>query len=116
MGADGKKRELHTKKALDVVRPYTEEQVNEIRYSCGYDAALLANNDFFKVKRLCVDGKAALCTDERSFVSLLCLDGEGEILFDGEKYKMTKGESYFCPAGMGAFELVGKLEVICSTL
>ena len=116
VGADGKKRELHTAKALDVVRPYTDEQVNEIRYSCGYDASLLANNNFFKVKRLCVSGSEALCADEKSFVSVLCLGGEGELVFDGEKYPITKGDSYFCPAGMGAFEIAGNVEVICSTL
>ena len=116
IGADGKKRELHTAKALDVVRPYTEEQVNAIRYSCGYDPSLLANNDFFKVKRLCVSGSETLHADERSFVSLLCLDGNGAIEFDGEKYPIFKGESYFCPAGMGEFKLTGNVEIICSTL
>ena len=116
VGADGKKRELHTAKALDVVRPYTEEQVNAIRYSCGVDETLLANNDFFKVKRLCVSDCEKLTSDKNSFISLLCLDGKGEIVFNGEKYPISKGESYFCPAGMGEFQIEGSVEVICSTL
>lgn len=116
VGADGKKRELHTKKALDVVRPYTEAEVDAIRYSEGKNDDMLANNRYFKVSKKDINGKEELSAEKDSFLSLLCLDGEGELEFDGEIYPISKGDSYFCPAGMGGISVEGKLSVICSEL
>ena len=116
VGADGKKRELHTKKALDVVRPYTDAEVDAIRYSEGENNEMLANNRYFKVSKKDIDGRAELSVKGDSFLSLLCLDGEGELEFDGERYPISKGDSYFCPAGMGSLSVTGELSVICSRL
>lgn len=113
VGADGKKRELHTRKALDVVRPYTEEEVNAIRYSRGYSEGMLANSDFFSVKRLAVAHEAELCAADR-FMSVLCVEGGGYIEFEGEKFPIERGDSYFCPAKTGNFRAVGRMTLICS--
>jgi mannose-6-phosphate isomerase len=45
---------------------------------------------------------------------LLCTEGEGVIVADGERYSIVKGDSYFIPAGMGEFALEGELTVIIS--
>ena len=116
VGADGKKRELHTEKALDVVRPYTEQEVNAIRYSEGYDPEMLANNKYFKVKSIAVDGESCLSVSDRSFASILCTDGEGAILHGGERYPLKKGDSYFCPAGTGTLTLNGNLRIVWSEI
>ena len=115
VGKDGKKRELHTDKAFCVVRPYTEAEVDAIRFSRGREEGCLANCDYFKVSRICVNGERELSVGE-SFTSLLCVDGDGYIEHDGEKYEITKGDSYFCPAGMGCFNIVGELTLIASEI
>ncbi len=116
VGADGKTRELHTKKALDVSRPFSEAEVEAIRYFKGKDADMLANSRYFKVAKRDVDGVSELTVGEDSFMSLLCIDGEGTVEYNGEPYTITKGDSYFCPAGMGRITLRGRLSVICSEL
>ena len=116
VGADGKKRELHTSKALDVVRPFTEEEVRALRYSEGYDEALLVNNEYFKVWELNVCDSICLSVDKQSFTSLLCVDGDGSIVFENEEYPIKKGDSYFCPAGMGKLTIKGKIKLICSEI
>lgn len=116
VGADGKKRELHTEKALDVVRPYTEDEVNAIRYSEGYAPDMLANNKYFKVKALDIDGDVGLSVSPDSFASILCTDGEGYILHSGERYPLKKGDSYFCPAKSGELTINGELRVIWSEI
>lgn len=116
VGADGKKRDLHTEKALDVVRQYTDSEIDGIRFSRGKDDGLLANGEYFKVRKLCVSKKAELTVSEQSFTSILCVDGEGSVEHDGESYKISRGDSFFCPAGMGRCSIYGELTLICSEL
>ena len=51
-------------------------------------------------------------TDEKSFVSLLVTDGEGELTCGGEPVVVKKGDSFFLPAGSGSYAVRG----ICQTL
>ena len=118
VGADGKRRELHIEKALDVTRAFSEDEINSIRYSKGNDTAsgeLLANSDFFSVRKLVIDGRSErINVTNESFVSILCTEGEGKIAFDGEDYPVRKGNSYFLPANMGECELTGNMTAIVS--
>ena len=120
VGADGKLRELHTKKALDVIRPFTEAEIDAIRYS--RTAALdvgecLASCPYFEVHQVKPCGApVALSVDNRSFHHLLCVGGNGEIVCGGSRYPVTRGDSYFLPAGMGDYSLGGDVTVLLSTI
>ena len=118
VGTDGKKRELHIDKAIAVTKVFIDGEVEDICYSEGRtDAELLANCRYFKVGKLCLKtGSAELCVNEESFISLLAIDGEGEIIFDGESYPIKKGDSYFLPAKMGKCTVKGNIEVLVSSL
>ena len=106
-GADGKLRPLHVEKALDVIVDYTEDQINAIRYEDGYNESYLANCKYFKVEHLF--GSCTL-NAERSFIHVLCLDGEGTI--DGNTAQ--KGDSFFIPKGCENVIIEGNLEIITS--
>ena len=99
-GADGSLRELHVEKAMDVVRPFTEDEVESIRYSRRSDTLangeVLADCEFFRVEKLTVKGKNDL-PDCARMRHVLCLSGDGAFVFDGERYPISKGESYFLP-------------------
>ncbi len=117
--SEGKTRELHVEKSLAVVRPFTEDEVNAIRFEARDDeddAETLAHCRYFRVKKLCIDGERSLFSSDDSFASLLCISGEGEIAFEGEKYSIKAGDSYFIPASMKDYKICGSLEVIVSTL
>ena len=119
VGADGKKRELHIEKALDVTRAFSEDEINSIRYSKGHDALsgeLLANSEFFSVRKLTLNGQTErLDVTAESFLSILCTEGEGKLTFGGEDYSLSRGDSYFLPAGMGECDLTGRVMVIISS-
>lgn len=117
VGADGLPRELHVEKALAVARAFSDEEIEQRRYSKGREdgiGELLASSEHFSVRKLEVDGCARLSVTEESFASLLCIDGRGSILQGGEAYPIRKGDSYFLPAGMGEYELHGDVTVIIS--
>ena len=117
VGADGKKRELHVDKALAVTRPYTEDEVDAIRFSDKGRALYgesLASCEFFGASRLALNGKTDLTVTDDSFLSLICIEGSCEISFEGESYPIAKGDSYFLPAGMGDFSVLGNATLILS--
>ena len=118
-GTDGKLRQLHVEKALDVIRPYTEEEIYSIRYACGRPAAgeegtLLSDCPYFRVLHSdgagCTEGEAA----ER-FVSLLCVSGEGRLCAGDFSATVRKGDSWYLPAGLGRFVVEGEAELLLSS-
>ena len=114
--SEGKLRQLHTEKALAVIRPFTDDEVNTIRYSSPDKIGIgdcLASCKYFNVNRVNVTDEQIITADE-VFHSLLCVEGNGEIIYGNESYTISKGDSYFIPAGLGKYILKGSLTVLIS--
>ena len=121
VGADGKPRQLHSEKAIDVTRlapatrPCGRPQAKPEAFEGG-SVLPLASCDYFTVKEMEVTSHAALMADEKSFHSLLLLDGSLTLSMGGEKLEMKKGDSVFVPAGSGDYTLTGKGRLILTTV
>lgn len=113
---NGKPRELHVDKAIDVTSTKALDcsgtPMGERLEKDGYAETLLTKCELFTVKRLEIEERAVLTADESSFVSLLCLDGNGVVMHDDTCITLYKGESLFVPANFGEFEILGNLTVI----
>lgn len=112
VGKDGKPRELHIDKAVDVSNTIPPKydikpMGNEIE-SNGNISQLLTKCDLFTVDRYKITSDVTLTADENSFNHILVTDGNGEI--DGKLAK--KGDSYFVPAGYGDYTVKGDIEII----
>lgn len=112
VGKDGKPRELHIDKAVDVSNTIPPKydikpMGNEIE-SNGNISQLLTKCDLFTVDRYKITSDVTLTADEDSFNHILVTDGNGEI--DGKLAK--KGDSYFVPAGYGDYTVKGDIEII----
>ena len=117
LGKDGQPRELHVNDALNVIVNRTEEEIDAIRYSKGKSiSSNLANCDYFNVCMYDVKSAMFFNVDQKSFNSVLCLDGEGIIYCDNQTYKLSKGDSYFIPAGIGGYVVNGNVSVIVSKM
>ena len=120
VGADGKPRQLHIDKAVEVTDrippkyPTTAQGAPE-KVEGGVKT-LLRSCEYFNVNKLEVDGAMRLNADEKSFKSLLFLDGSAEIISADGKSAAVKGDSFFVPAGSGEFTISGKCEVILSDI
>lgn len=120
VGADGKPRQLHIDKAVEVTDrippkyPTTAQGAPE-KVEGGIKT-LLRSCEYFNVNKLEVDGAMELNADEKSFKSLLFLDGNAEIVSEDGKAEAVKGDSFFVPAGSGGFTISGKCEVILSDI
>lgn len=113
VGNDGKPRQLHIEKAKDVTalrpaQPYPETPTEQMS---GYKQKLLSKCEYFTTYALDIDSRAALEADKKSFVNILVLEGEGNIIADKtESFK--KGDSFFITAGTGRFAVEGKCRAI----
>ncbi len=117
-GADGKCRPLHTEKALDVVRPFSDAEIDAIRFEArtaqdGDD--VLAHCRYFSTRLLRPQGNCTF-SPEHTFASLLITEGEGTLCHAGQTYPLRKGQSWFLPAGMGACAISGPLSALLTTL
>ena len=113
VGKDGKKRDLHIEKALAVTN-----RVPIIRDKSSYPH--VADCDYFTVDKLNLDGctmrRMEGAVSEESFESILFLDGGGTISCGGERLPYRKGDSFFLPAGSGAYQIEGSCDALITTI
>jgi len=115
VGADGKPRELHIAKALDVtnLEPSPARTANALEQFTGYSRTQLASCEYFTVYEMEVTTEAPMNADTTSFHSILCLDGQATICnAEGELLSIEKGGSIFVPAGMGKYTIKGKCKIL----
>lgn len=120
LGSDGRPRQLHIEQALDVTRtvpPERPARPQGIRESLGGCLRqLLAQCGIFTVYWL-EAGEAPLTADEKSFHSLVCLDGDALFLQDGRSVlPIRKGDSVFVPAGYGSYVVKGDCRLLWTTV
>ena len=120
VGNDGKPRQLHVEKAKDVtalVPPTRPTKPQGDPVDCGgYVSTLLSSCEYFTVHALDVKTGAALSVDDKSFHSIMCLNGT--FTFESAHGDLTieKGDSVFLPAGYGAYTVKGTGELIVTTV
>ena len=104
VGKDGNPRELHIKKALDVI-DYKQYKV----VKTGDE--LLADNKYFTVKEVNFDKELEINANERAFISFTFLEGEGLV----NDIPYSKYDTFFLPYGKKCL-IKGKGKVVISTV
>lgn len=121
LGKDGKKRELHLEKALDVVNLNAVKEPRQpmriLRYHPGYASEFLCRCRYFQVERVLINtercrGFASMKTDSNSFQVLLCVRGCGVLLFEGEALPFFKGDCIFLPADSVQTGIHGRAQLL----
>lgn len=112
IGKDGKPRELHVADAIEVTKLEKFSQPDFTGDSGSEEKKLLVDCDLFTVWHNEIDGNLTDSADDKSFVSLLVLDGIGELECCGGKLSLGKGDSIFIPAASGDYSINGKIEIL----
>lgn len=118
VGVDGKPRQLHVEKAMDVTQlmPPTKptKAMAAMNFFADYDMALLAKSEYFTVYNFNIKKQCNFIADETSFQSIVVLAGDLTLSYLDQTLTLTKGDSVFIPANMGEYKLVGQAEIIFS--
>jgi len=120
VGKDGKKRELHIEKALDVANlngmSVPKQPLRVLKYRQGVASDLLSRCKYFEVYRMIVNTERRQIvhyqSDEISFRVLLCVNGCGSVKFAGEVLDVYKGDCIFVPADSVELTLHGKMQFL----
>ena len=119
---DGRKRELHIEKALDVANlkgsSAPKQPLRVLRYRRGCATELLCRCKYFEVYRMLVNTERCremvrYRADSSSFRVLLCTDGCGTALFgDNEAREFFRGDCIFVPADSVTMRLHGQAQFL----
>lgn len=117
LGKDGKPRELHLEKALEVMNfkaakePRSPQRV--IRYTPGVARELIGRCRYFQVERVAIREEYEFDSNEQSFMVLLLIE---EKMASGKKKGEQQGKTFFLQ-GMGKSQrLLGKFVLLQITI
>lgn len=118
-GADGRPRELHIEKALDVCRlepSDTASRLGEVKALAGGTVQQLGACKYFSTEKLIVEEALTLEVGEDSFVSLLATEGSGWVEGPENKLAFRAGDSLLVPAGAGRVRVKGRAVLVKTTV
>lgn len=120
VGKDGKKRELHIDKALDVANLHSSAEPKQplrvLRYRQGVASELLTRCKYFEVYRMIVNTerrqKVHYRADDLAFRVLLCVNGCGTIFYEDGAVTFYKGDCIFVPADSETLTIHGQAQFL----
>lgn len=118
MGKDGKPRELHVDRALDVIDFEKEVlQAKSIPLTIDkgeYKRSFLTACPYFVTEKIDVNGFYQLDTEKRRFYIVMNLSGQAGISSGEKVYNLSPGDTYFLPADIGNVNIDGHNEMLVS--
>ena len=112
VGKDGKPRELHTRKAIEVTRP--DLKMGKLPGATiireGGNQTYYISDENFELSRLSVSGKMPLEGGRMRMITAL---GEARLSWDGDGLDLKAGDSVLIPAGMDKVYLEGRTTAMC---
>lgn len=120
VGKDGKKRELHVDKALQVANLKSSAEPRQplrvLKYRQGLAYELLTRCKYFEVYRMIVNTerrqKVHYRADEIAFRVLLCVNGCGTISSEDGSITFYKGDCIFVPADSETLTIHGQAQFL----
>ena len=102
---EGNLRELHVDKAMKVslLEPYKESEFDTD------DKSVIGKCEYFETRKYSLNfTKQSFNVENNSYLSITCVKGEGTI----EGQRITRGDTFFIPAGEGEVTVEGNLDII----
>lgn len=120
VGKDGKKRELHIDKALQVANLKSSAEPRQplrvLKYRQGVASELLTRCKYFEVYRMLVNTERRqqvhYRADEVAFRVLLCVNGCGRITYEDGDMEFYKGDCIFVPADSEVLTIQGQAQFL----
>lgn len=112
VGADGKKRELHFDKAIQVMDMNPARDIRQksrvIRHYPGCSREVICRCQYFEAERICCSDSFEFTVRPESYQVLLCVEGQGWL--GGMEFR--KGQCILLPAELGRMKIEGQCELL----
>ncbi|MEH7568515.1 mannose-6-phosphate isomerase, class I [Priestia megaterium] len=115
LGQEGKLRELHLEKAIDVTNiPHTESHIEPISIQeKGGTITTFLEEDYFSVYKWDIQSSLELLQTHH-FTLGSVIEGNGTLWTEEGEFPLQKGDHFILPNSIETFTLTGQLEVIAS--
>ena len=107
---NGKPRELHKEKALDVINLQSNQKVNN--YENINENAHMYKSDIFNVDMLNIDGTLNDKSSKESFFAYIVIEGNGNIKTGNFIRNLGKGDTLLIPSNLGEYTIQGNLKLM----
>ena len=103
---DGNTRELHTALALDAI-DFSKRHDHKVEYyQKPNQRNAMVNSSYFKTDIIPLKGGVSINMDQLdSFVVLMAVDGNNEIIVDNNSYQLPFGSTVLLPACLNSFTI-----------
>ena len=110
IGNDGKPRELHIEKSLDVINIGQKPQIKNIKND--EEKINVVKSEFFTTNKINVSGTYEENVSEESFLAINVIEGKGILKIREKTYEIEKGDSFIIPASSKKYIIEGKVELL----
>ncbi len=116
---DGKKRELHTQKSIDVTTvPHVDPKL-DVKTSQDQDAEIKTLvepplSPHFYLWQIDLDGTWKTGLKDHPYLLVSVIKGEGKLKADGKSYDLKMGTNLIIPNEMKNFTFTGKMRIVMS--
>ncbi|MBV4423359.1 type I phosphomannose isomerase catalytic subunit [Clostridium tyrobutyricum] len=109
-------RELHVKKALDVVNlKLRGEKSTGLRVERqGFFKTYICISKEFSLELYDIYKEAVEISDKERFYIFTCVEGQGDIIYDNGAEPINVGDSILIPASLGEYRLRGNMKLVKS--
>lgn len=109
---EGKPRELHINKALEVIKTENRPQIQNIKNDIT--KVNVVTSEFFITNKINVTEEYQEEVSGETFIAFNVIEGKGELVIENKVYKIEKGESFIIPANAGKYKIQGKVQLLQS--
>lgn len=112
--SNGKPRELHIEKALDVINFDFQERLNETITICNDENIIenITRCKYFSVDKIIIKNNYKDVCNGSTFHAYVTIEGNGELIHNGLKYNLSSGCSFLMPASIGKYEINGNVTLL----
>lgn len=112
IGKDGKPRELHIEKAIDVIKQDLKQKIVTTSNQKLDTSSNVITCDYFKVDTISIGSKYKQMSNPETFEAIMVVEGNGKIQTNGKEYTIKLGDSFIIPASLGEYEIEGNIKLL----
>ncbi len=110
VGKDGKPRETHVQKALDVINLENRQEIHN--YNDITSNTKLYRSNIFNIDIVINNEREEHISKEDSFYAYIVLEGDGTIQTSNYEKSISKGSTFLIPATLGKYIITGNLKMM----